>query len=79
MLQWVRERGCPWEKETLGYAAALKQEQMLRWAMENGCPNFSSADEAEEFLANVDEEIDWDEAETDGVDVPTVLAALGLT
>jgi hypothetical protein len=38
MLQWLRERGCPWHRSTCQEAATYGRLSALRWLKENGCP-----------------------------------------
>ena len=38
MLQWLRERGCPWDERTCAAAACGGHLALLRWARANGCP-----------------------------------------
>jgi hypothetical protein len=37
VLQWLRERGCPWESDTAELAAERGHLHILKWARENGC------------------------------------------
>ncbi len=38
LLKWLREQGCPWNKNTCSYAAERGQLEVLKWAREHGCP-----------------------------------------
>lgn len=38
MLQWERENGCPWDKETCAGAAMGGHLEIMKWARANGCP-----------------------------------------
>jgi hypothetical protein len=38
MLQWLRERGCPWNNYVCRSASELCHEEMLQWIHENGRP-----------------------------------------
>ncbi|KAL6054459.1 Ankyrin repeat domain-containing protein [Balamuthia mandrillaris] len=38
MLQWVRDRGCPWDESTCSAAAGKGHLEVLQWAREQGCP-----------------------------------------
>jgi hypothetical protein len=38
MLQWLREKGCPWDEETCSSAAYSGNLEILTWARDNGCP-----------------------------------------
>src|SRR5207302_593118 len=38
MLQWLREKGCPWDASTCSYAAQGGHLEVLQWARDQGCP-----------------------------------------
>ena len=38
VLQWLRERGCPWDGRTLSEATQNGHIELLEWARKNGCP-----------------------------------------
>ena len=38
ILQYARENGCPWNKETCANAARYDHLNILQWAREHGCP-----------------------------------------
>ena len=38
MLQWARDKGCPWGGRTCSEAAKIGQFEALKWARYNGCP-----------------------------------------
>ena len=38
MLQWARERGCPWDSRTCSSAANGGHLAVLQWARQHGCP-----------------------------------------
>ncbi|GLC75306.1 hypothetical protein PLESTF_001620400 [Pleodorina starrii] len=38
VLEWLRERGCPWGADTFAAAAAAGSEEQLEWLAERGCP-----------------------------------------
>ena len=39
VLQWARDKGCPWTSVTAWEAAKEGHLDVLRWAWENGCPH----------------------------------------
>ena len=38
LVQWLRGKGCPWNKHACQLAVAGGHVEVLRWARENGCP-----------------------------------------
>lgn len=38
MLEWVREGGCPWDKEECYLAVENGHLGILKYAIENNCP-----------------------------------------
>lgn len=42
-LQWVRERGCPWDASTIRRAAKCGRLDVIQWARQKGCPWGSAA------------------------------------
>ena len=38
LVQWLRGKGCAWNKHTCQLAVAGGHVEVLRWARENGCP-----------------------------------------
>lgn len=38
LMQWARQRGCPWTTETTSRATSIHSFHVLKWAVENGCP-----------------------------------------
>merc|ERR1712159_781309 len=38
LLQFLHEKGCPWDKETCRHAAYYGHLEFLKYAHENGCP-----------------------------------------
>ena len=38
MLQWARERGCPWDATTCAAAAKGGHLEILKWARKHNCP-----------------------------------------
>lgn len=38
VLQWARDKGCPWGGRTCSEAAKIGQFEALKWARYNGCP-----------------------------------------
>ena len=38
LLQWARERGCPWDSRVCAKAAWSGHLEVLQWAHEQGCP-----------------------------------------
>ena len=38
VLQWLRANGCPWDRETIIRARAIRHFEMANWARANGCP-----------------------------------------
>ena len=38
VLDWARDRGCPWDEETCASAAEGGHLDVLRWARAKGCP-----------------------------------------
>ena len=41
LLQFLHEKGCPWDEATCSYAALNGHLECLRYAHENGCPGSS--------------------------------------
>ena len=37
LVQWLRGKGCPWDKWTCQLAVDRGHVEVLRWARENGC------------------------------------------
>jgi hypothetical protein len=40
LLQWARENGCRWDKQTCSFAAKSGHLHILQWAQANRCPSF---------------------------------------
>jgi hypothetical protein len=38
VLQWLREKGCPWDALTCARAARNDHLHVLQWARQNSCP-----------------------------------------
>ena len=50
VLDWARDRGCPWDEETCASAAEGGHLDVLRWARAKGCPwDEQTVDMAEEY------------------------------
>jgi hypothetical protein len=43
VLQWAREHGCPWNRDTCSEAAMGVYMGVLQWAREQGCPSMQQA------------------------------------
>ena len=49
VLDWARDRGCPWDEETCASAAEGGHLDVLRWARAKGCPWDEQTTMAEEY------------------------------
>ena len=56
LVQWLRGKGCPWNKHACQLAVAGGHVEVLRWARENGCPwDAATRDKAEAELGYTDD------------------------
>ena len=54
VLGWLREEGCPWDKETSDWA--VYDLEMLRWVRENGCEwTAETRDKADDYFMYADD------------------------
>ena len=38
LLKWLRNEGCPWDKETIWFAARNGRVDLMTWCLQNDCP-----------------------------------------